>query len=131
MGVFKEEASAIKAVADKQARIYSDAADYGYAYDIKNPPKDIKNLIDVLANFKAMDEEFPEDKPIIRNREVWGDNIMGGVSIDVIIFWEKDEGYYKGTKYSISFNKISKHPSLINQDCTEYIYIDIKSYKEI
>jgi len=129
MGVFKEEATIIEAVAHRQARIYSDAADYGYAYNTNNPDKAIKSLINALDEFKAMDKEFPEDKPFIRNRQVWGDNKIGGVSIDLIIFWEKDKGYYKGTKYSISFSKISPHPSLLVKG-NGYISIDINPYSE-
>ena len=129
MGVFKEEASAIEAVAKKQSRIYSDAADYGYAYNTNNPPDDIKRLIDVVTNFKAMDKQDPDEKLFVRNRQVWGDNEMGGVSLDVIIFWEKDEGFYRGTKYHISFNKTPKHQSML-EGFDSYISVDINSYSE-
>jgi hypothetical protein len=127
MGVFKEEASVIENVAKKQTRIYNDAADHGYPYDINNPTSDIKALIDVIKQFKALDKEFSDgSKPIIRNRQVWGT----GVTLDVIIFWEQDGGIFSGTKYTISFNKTSKHPSLINKSCNGFISIDINRHSE-
>ena len=130
MGVFKEEANVIENVAQKQTRIYSDAADYGFPYDVKNPPKEVKALMRVLAKFKEMDKEYPEEKSFIRNRFVWGDQKNGGVSLDVIIFWEKDEGLYWGTKYSISYNRTPNHRSLINKECNGFISIHADRYSE-
>jgi len=129
MGVFKEEARIIEAVAKKQNRIYNDAADYGYAYDTKNPGGEITSLMSVIAQFKEADKKDSE-LPFIRNREEWGDDKSGGVSIDVVIFWEQDEGYYMGTKYTISFNRTPKHPSLINKECNAFIYVESSSYRE-
>jgi hypothetical protein len=130
MGAFKEEAHVIEDIAKKQTRIYNDAADYGLPYDIKNPRKDIKELIRVLREFKALDKKYPDEKLFVRNRQVWGDKKTGGVSLDVIIFWEKDEGFYMGTKYHISFNVTPKHPSLINKECNGFISVDISPHKE-
>jgi len=126
MGVFKEEAHTFEYVESRQTRIYNDAADYGYPYDTKNIHLDIKALLASLNTFKMLDEEFPDEKPFIRNRQVWGD----GVSVDVIIFWEKDMGYYMGTKYSISFNKTPASHSLINKNCDAFISVDSTPYKE-
>jgi len=131
MGVFKEEAHAIETIVRKQSRIFNDAADYGYPYDTKNPNSEIKSLINVIAQFKAMDKDYlPGDKLFVRNRQTWGDKKNGGVSVDVIIFWEKDEGFYMGTKYHISFNRTPKHPSLMNKDCDGFISVDVERYKE-
>ena len=76
--------------------------------------------------FSNIDKKFPEEKNVIRNREEWD----GGVSVDVIIFWEQDEGYYRGTKYHISFNRLKKHPSLLAKDCNAYLSVDIEPYME-
>ena len=130
MGVFKEEAHVIEAVATKQCRIYNDAADYGYPYNTDNPTSKIKALINVIKQLKALDEEYPEEKEIVRNRQKWGDKKSGGVFLDVIIFWEKDEGLDCGTKFSISFNRTPKHPSLLNKSCNGFISIDIQRYSE-
>ena len=126
MGVFKEEAHTFDLVEANQTHIYNDAADYGHPYDIKNIHPDIKALLASLNTFKMLDEEFPDEKPFIRNRQVWGD----GVSVDVIIFWEKDIGYNIGVKYSISFNKTPPHHSLINKNCNAFISVYSTSYKE-
>ena len=130
MGVIKEEAHVIENVAKKQTRIYNDSADYGYPYKMDNPTPDVTELIRVIGEFKALDKKYPKEKLFIRNRETWGKGSTAGVSLDIIIFWEMDEGYYCGTKYHISFNKTPKHSTLINRECDAFISVDIESYKE-
>lgn len=126
MGVFKEEAHTFENVAKNQVRIYNDAADYGYPYNTENPPESIKRLLESIKTFKELDARFPDEEKFIRNREEWGD----GVSVDVIIFWEKDEGYLCGTKYHITFQKTGRHPSKINKDCNAFISVSYDRYKE-
>jgi len=130
MGVFKEEASVFENIAKKQTRIFNDAADYGYPYNTKKVPTEVTAVFQTLADFKKMDAQFPDEKKFIRNRETWGNEKNGGVSVDVIIFWEQDEGYDMGTKYSISFNKISPTPSLIDKSANAFISVYIERYSE-
>jgi hypothetical protein len=72
------------------------------------------------------DKEFADERPMVRNRETWGD----GVSVDVIIFWEKDMGYYCGTKYSIMFQKTGTHSSRIDKSSNAFISVNVERYKE-
>lgn len=130
MGVFKEEASILESVCLRQTQIFSDSHDYGYPYNSKKIPSDISNLIKVINLFKEMDKKYPDERPIVRNRKVWGDN--DGVSLDVILFWESNNGYYRGTKYSISFNKINpNHPNNLKRGSDSYIFIYPENYKEL
>ena len=127
MGVFKEEAHMFETVSSKQKRIFNDAADYGYPYNTKNIPNEIQNLIDAVNGFKEVDKKYPDEPNLVRNRIKW----EGGVSVDVIIFWEQEDGYYFGTKYSISFNKIKpNHPANMYKGCDAFIGVYIQSYNE-
>jgi hypothetical protein len=126
MGVFKEEAHTFENVAKKQTRIYNDAADYGYPYNTKKPTQDIKDLMRSIKTFKELDAQYPGEEKFIRNREEWDD----GVSVDVIIFWEEDEGYLCGTKYHILFQKTENHPSKIDKEYNAFISVDAERYKE-
>jgi len=126
MGVFKEEAHIFENIAKKQKRIFNDAADYGYPYNTKNPPQEVTDVFDTISQLTKMDKEFPGEKPFVRNREAW----EGGVSVDVIIFWEEDEGYLWGTKYHISFNRTGTHSSKIDKDSNAFISVDVERYKE-
>ena len=119
MGVFKEEANAFEKIAKAQRKIYSDAADFGVPFLYKNPSPDIKRIFDIINQLK--DSDF-----IVRNRQEW----KGGVSVDVIFFWEQDEGYYRGTKYSISFNYAPNTPSKIEKGYDSFISIDVEPYME-
>ena len=131
MGVFKEEASTFEAINFKQVRIYNDAADYGISYNTKDVPGEVTAVFRTLAELKTMDGQFPAEKPFIRNRQTWGEGTKhAGVSIEVVIFWEQDEGYHFGTKYFISFNKLSHTYSLINKEANAVISVDIEPYKE-
>lgn len=130
MGVFKEEAHAFETIAKKSQRIYNDAADHGYPYNTQDPPEEVIRVIDVINDLKKLDGEYPEEKNLVRNRQTWGEGNSGGVSVDVIIFWEEDEGYHMGTKYSISFNKTPKHPSLINKEFDGFISVNVDPYSE-
>lgn len=126
MGVFKEEAHVFEMIARQQIRIYTDAADYGYPYNTNNVPQNIKNVFSSIYRLQDLDKKFPEEKNLVRNRQTW----KGGVSVDVIIFWEKDEGYYRGTKYTISFNKTAGHNTRIDKTKDAFISIDITSHIE-
>lgn len=126
MGVFKEEAHIFENIAKKQKRIYNDAADFGYPYNTKSIPQEVKNVFETISSLTKIDKEYPDETPFIRNRQQWKD----GVSVDVIIFWEQDEGYYRGTKYTISFNRTPKHPSLIDQSSNAFISVDVSPYSE-
>ena len=125
MGVFKEEARAFETISQKSQRIYNDAADYGFPYNTKNPPAEVQRVISIIQELKEADKKDHE-LPFIRNRQEWG----SGVSLDVVFFWEKDEGYYMGTKYSISFNQTPKSPSLINKEMNGFISVDVEPYSE-
>jgi hypothetical protein len=137
MGVFKEEAHAFETIAKKQSRIFNDAADYGFAYNTKNPDAEVQAVIEAVNSLKDLDNKFPEERPLVRNRMKWGNHDnkgATGVSVDVIIFWEKDEeDYYNGTKYHISFNKIENinEYSKIQKDCDAFISVDIEPYSEL
>lgn len=126
MGVFKEEAFTFEEVARRQRQIYSDAADYGMPYVKSNPPQPIKDLIESVKTFKVLDAEYPKEKSFIRRRQTW----KGGVQIAIRIGWEIDEGMECGTQYTITYNKIGKHPSLISKDCNAFISVDIERYRE-
>lgn len=126
MGVFKEEAHVFENIASKQTRIYKDAADYGYPYNTKDVPPEVTAVFDVISEFKAMDARSKRERPFVRNRQTW----KGGVSVDVIIFWEIDEGYYMGTKYMITFQYIGKDPSRINKEADAFISVDVERYSE-
>ena len=136
MGVFKEEARTFEAINFKQVFIYNDAADYGVPYNTNDIPGEVTAVFQALADLKKLDDEFakfPTEKPLIRNRQTWGahdDQGPTGVSVDVIIFWERDEEYNFGTKYTISFDKIIPTHSLIMKDSNAMICVDIVSYKE-
>lgn len=125
MGVFKEESYAFETIAKKQRQIYSDAADKGYPFDYENPPEEVIRVIDIINDLKAKDKEDPE-LPFVRNRESWG----SGVSLDVVFFWEQDEGYYNGTKYHISFNRSGNLPSKIEGEYDSFISVDAEPYSE-
>lgn len=126
MGIFKEEASTFEKIERNQTRIYNDAADYGYPYNTSNPPLDVSIVIDAIKVFQKLDKQFPNEKNLVRNRQTW----KGGVSVDVIIFWEKDEGYDIGTKYTISFSKTGNEYSKLDKDSNAFISIDIERYSE-
>lgn len=119
MGIFKEEAYSLEYISSKSRQIFSDAADSGIPFDYSNPPEHVKRVIDIIKGLK--DNEF-----IVRNRQEW----KGGVSVDVIFFWELDEGYYKGTKYHVSFNHLPKTASLIESGCNAMMSVDIEPYNE-
>lgn len=125
MGAMKEHATASKAVAKKEVQIYNDACDHGYPYNTNKVPKDIQLLIDKVKDLKG--------SSLIKNREVWGEAVPGGVkgvSITIQIGWEIDEGFECGTEYRISFNKTPKHPSLIDKDCNAFISVDLLPYRK-
>ncbi len=126
MGVFKEEAIAFETIEKKQVQIFSDAADYGFPYDFKKPSSEITAVYGAIIMFQGLDKKFREDQKLVRNRQEW----ETGVSVDVVIFWEKDEGYYKGTKYSISFNRLKDHPSLLVKDANAFLSIHSEPYME-
>jgi len=126
MGVFKEEAYALETVAKKQRQIYSDAADTGYPFNYGNPPQEVSAVLDVITSFRELDKEYPDEKPLVRNRIAW----KGGVSVDIVIFWERDEGYYAGTKYHVSFNHLPKSASQIEPEYDAMISIDVEPYSE-
>ena len=126
MGVFKEEAHAFETIAEKQTRIYNDAADYGYHYNTKNQPSVVTTVFDAIKYLKELDAKYPGEKDIVRNRQTW----KGGVSVDVIIFWEEDEGYYWGTKYMITFQHTGKDHSKIDKSANAFVSVDIERYKE-
>ena len=126
MGVFKEEARSFETIEKNQVRIFSDAADYGFPYDFKKPSPEVLQVYGAIKGMQILDRKFPDDQQLVRNRQEW----EGGVSVDVIIFWEKDEGYYMGTKYSISFNRLKNHPSLLAKGANAFLSIHSESYKE-
>lgn len=126
MGVFKEEAHVLENIAKKQTQIYSDAADYGYPYNTKNVPPEVTAVFDVINELKALDKKYPGEKNLVRNRRTW----RGGVSVDVIIFWEMDEGYYMGTKYMVTFQHMGNDPSRINKEANAFVSVDVERYRE-
>lgn len=127
MGVFKEEAHMFENIARNQTRIFNDAADYGYPFNTKNPPSEVTAVFDSIKSLQSLDKQFPEDKALVRNRQEW----KGGVSVDVIIFWERDEGYDCGTKYSISFNNIGTHSTRILKGSDAFISVNAEHYREL
>ena len=129
MGVFKEEAHAFETIAEKSERIYNDAADYGYPYNTKEPDAYVKRVIEAVKDLKGLDRKYPREFPLIRNREKWSN----GVSITIRIAWEIDEGYYRGTEYTITVNKVNpKHPSFLHKGsgANAFMSVDVSSYKE-
>jgi len=125
MGVFKEEAHTFENIAKQQTQIFNDALDYGYPYNSKDVPPEVTAVFDSIKRLQALDKKY-RDKPFVRNRQEWGD----GVSVDVIIFWEEDEGYYMGTKYNISYNYTGKDYSRIDKASDAFISVDVERYSE-
>ena len=119
MGVFKEEAHAFETIAKNQRQIYSDAADYGYPFHFRTPSPEVQRVIDIINDLKDSDY-------IVRNRQEW----KGGVSVDVIFFWETDEGYNRGTKYHVSFNHTPKTYSKVEPQYDAMISVDVEPYTE-
>jgi len=127
MGVFKEEAHIFEEVARNSKQIFNDAADYGYPYDSKRIPLSVQNLINTVNDLKKIDAQYPNEKNLVRNRQSGKD----WVSLDVIIFWERDEGYDCGTKYSILFAKINpNHPSNMFKGSDSFISVSCERYSE-
>jgi hypothetical protein len=132
MGVFKEEASTFEAINFQQVRIYKGAADCGVAYNTNDVPGEVQAVFDTLDSLRKLDIEFakfPTEKRLIRNRQTWGEGNCAGVSVDVIIFWETDNGMNYGTMYTISFNKLSPQ-GLIMKDANAMISVDIEKFSE-
>ena len=132
MGVFKEEAHTFETVSKKQVRIYNDAADFGFPYNISDLPQDIERLLLSVKTFKELDIKFPDEKKMIRKRETWN----GGVSGVIRIGWEIEPGVgvnkiEHGTEYTISFNRTPKHPSLLNKEYDAFISVNYEGYSEI
>ena len=119
MGVFKEHAYAFEQVASKQNRIFQDAADFGYAYDSTNPDPAVKLLIDMVQDLKGTS--------LLTKREAGKDWV--GVTIE--IGWEIDEGYVRGTRYLINYNRLNpKYPTLIKKGCDAFISVDVESFRK-
>jgi len=129
MGAFKEEAitfEEVEEVEKNQERIFSDAADLGYPYKEAAPDFRIKSLMNSIRILRKFDANYPNEKPFIRNRQTW----KNGVSIEVL-YYEIDEGYYCGTKYTITFNRIKpNHPSNLHKGCDAFISVESKRYTE-
>lgn len=119
MGLFKEHAIAFETIAKKQSRIYNDACDYGYLYNIGEAPQEIKDLIYFANDLRR--------NPFMQKREAW----KNGVTIVLHIGWEIDEGMECGTQYTITFNKITpNHPSLIIKGKNAFISVDVQPYRK-
>jgi hypothetical protein len=130
MGVFKEEAYAFETISKKSKRIYNDSADFGFPYNTQDPPAEVISVIDAINSMKESDAQYPEEKNLVRNRETWGDKKSGGVSVDVVIFWEREDGYDIGTKYHISFNKSGNSSSKIQKEFDAFLSVDVEPYSE-
>ena len=129
MGVFKEEGGTFEEVEKRQVRIFNDSADFGYPYSTVTPDLKISNLIKLVNELKKLGREYPEEKQLIRNRQTWNND--NGVSLDVVIFWERDGENYIGTKYSICFNRIdSNHPRNLHPGCDAFISVDLDNIVE-
>ena len=123
MGVFKEHAHAFEAVEKKQKQIYNDACDYGYSYNTKNPPDEIKLLIEMVNDAKRAELVT---RRIVENIGTKKDS----VTVTICIGWEIDEGMECGTKYEISYFPTLKHHSLIDKSCNAFICVKSCSYRE-
>lgn len=126
MGVFKEEAHAFETIARNSRQIFTDAADLGVPFNYKNPSPEVQAVFRAIQIMTDLDKSYPEEKPLIRNRQTW----KGGVSVDAIIFWERDEGYYRGTKYHICFSHIPRTASQIEPEYDAMISVDVEPYME-
>jgi len=126
MDAFKEEAYIFEKIAKKQSQIYTDACDYGYAYNTNNVPNEIQQLINAVNSFKEIDKKSPNKKTFSRENFIW-DN---GVEVKIRIAWEMDEGFFCGTEYKISYCKILNQSSLIQKNCNAYISVYMNNYKE-
>lgn len=126
MGVFKEEAHAFETIERNQNRIYNDAADYGYSYNTNSVPSNIKELISAVKGLQKLDKQFPEEAAFIRHRDVSDDS----VNLTIRIAWEREGTMYHGTEYTIGFQKVNKHPSLIDKNGNAFISVNSKRYSE-
>jgi hypothetical protein len=122
MGVFKEHAHAFENVARKQAQIWNDACDAGYAYNTNYPPHLIDDLLMFVNDLKGTS--------LVRKREE--DRSLGWVRLTIRIGWEVDEGMECGTEYVIASQNITNRMKngLIVKDANRFISVDIKNYRE-
>lgn len=119
MGVFKEEGYSLETIIRNSRQIFSDAADYGVPFKYNDPTPEVQRIFDIINDLK--DNDF-----IVRNRQEW----KGGVSVDIIFFWEEDEGYYRGTKYHVSFSHIPKTAPMLEPEYDAMISVDVEPYAE-
>jgi len=118
MGVFKEHANSFEKVARMQSKIFTDACDYGVAYNSKNVPKEIEELIYFVNDLKGTS--------LMKKRTKY----HNGVKVIIEIAWEMDEGLECGTCYTINASNISKSQSKINKEATHMISVDISNYRK-
>ena len=99
MGLYKEQAAVFEKVERLQRQVWPDAADVGIVVSVKSDPA-----------VKAVKTAIFEIKDLVQKRETWGDNVFGGVTVDIFIPWEEDDGCFIGTKYHITYNFDSRAP---------------------
>ena len=93
MGLYKEEASVFDNIEHNQYQIWDDACDTGVLVTGKDDPI----VLELFRNIKNL-------KELIQNRVTYGDKKFGGVTVDILIPWEKEGNQYSCTKYSISYH---------------------------
>ena len=121
MSVFKEEDHVFENIMSKQERIFRHGPGYGYAFDSKNPPKEVQAVFDVINELKKDDHG-----EIIKRR----DEGQNWVEVDVVFLWEEDMGYYMGTKYTVHYEYFGKNPDTVKKGVDAYIQIGAEPYKE-
>jgi hypothetical protein len=117
MGVFKEEAHAIETIARLSGPIFTDAADYGYAFNIQSPDGHATRLIDVVADLK----NTSLCKSSVKTKEE--------SKVVIEIAWEIDEGMEFGTRYTICTYR-STGPSRVRKDCNAFFNVNIEPYRK-
>ena len=116
MGLFKEHVVAFETIAKKQTQIYNDACDYGYPYKEKNPPSEVKELINFIKDLKG--------SSLIHKRTPY----RNGVEIKIRIGWEIDERMEIGSQYTIAFNRHMNSYSSLHKDCDCFISVHHEKY---
>lgn len=117
MGVFKEHANVFETIIEFSSQIYNDAADFGVAYNTKNPPDIVKNAIYFANKLK--------NTSLMKNRTEY----KNGVDMLIEIAWEVDEGIECGTEYTISYNRISG-PHRFDKTANAMISVNCKNYRK-
>lgn len=125
MGVYKEHAKAFEAVEAKCVQIYNDAADSGFPFDEKSPPREVQLVYTMIHDLQDGDTRFPDERKSITQRVAH----KNGVTITIDIPWELDGMMEHGSRYYIQFARDRQIKNL-HPGCTAFIWIHSHPYQK-